>query len=69
MVSVFFPPNKGECFRFSDMAGEGLSNKDNWVVVLGEHYQGIMDGTEQFVYIDKLIRHPDFVREYLIVES
>ncbi|XP_060562222.1 chymotrypsinogen B-like [Ruditapes philippinarum] len=49
---------------FDDMAGEGLSNKDNWVVVLGEHYQGIMDGTEQFLYIDKLVKHPDFILSF-----
>lgn len=58
----------------SELAGQGLSDKDNWDVVLGEHYQGFMDGTEQFVNIDKLIRHPDFVREsiqtsFVVVKS
>lgn len=49
---------------FDELAGEGLSDKDNWVAVLGEHYQGIMEGTEQFVNIDKIIRHPGFVLAY-----
>ncbi|XP_045214354.2 uncharacterized protein LOC123564677 isoform X1 [Mercenaria mercenaria] len=49
---------------FDDMAGEGLSDKENWVAVFGEHYQGIMDGTEQFVDIDKIVKHPDFILAY-----
>ncbi|ESP01376.1 hypothetical protein LOTGIDRAFT_111620, partial [Lottia gigantea] len=36
----------------------GLNNPDNWIVALGENDQTTDDGTEQFLEIEKIIRHP-----------
>ncbi|KAH3863747.1 hypothetical protein DPMN_026746 [Dreissena polymorpha] len=47
--------------------GYGLSDKNNWRVVLGEHVQGREDGTEQKLTLDKIVRHPKFVRKWLLI--
>ncbi|KAH3863760.1 hypothetical protein DPMN_026760 [Dreissena polymorpha] len=46
---------------FIEIMGYGLSDKNNWRVVLGEHVQGREDGTEQKLTLDKIVRHPKFV--------
>ncbi|KAL4240708.1 Ovochymase-1 [Mactra antiquata] len=49
---------------FDELAGEGLSDKNNWIAVAGEHYLGNYDGTEQFITVEKIIKHPRFILAY-----
>lgn len=48
------------CYDFSEVVGEGLSDKNLWLASLGEHLQGEEDGTEQIIDIVEIVKHPGF---------